>query len=100
MPPATNQPVAAPAPAPVVVAPAPVKVSFVKKTLNQLNKVITYLQGKKTYIVGALMVLTAFEKYLTGTTTLSQFFTTVQGLTGFNGLAIVTIRAAISKIKL
>lgn len=64
------------------------------------KSVQVYLAGKKTYIVGGAMLVVAVEKYLTGGTTLSQFLTTVQGLTGFNGLAIVALRAAIAKVKL
>jgi hypothetical protein len=63
------------------------------------NTVRKFLSGYKTYILGTLMFLTALEKYLTGDTTLSQFFTTVQGLIGFNGLSLITLRAAFSKLK-
>lgn len=62
--------------------------------------IFDFLRGKKSYLVGLIMILTAFEKYLTGTTTLSQFLTTVQGLTGFNGLAVITLRAALAKLDL
>jgi hypothetical protein len=56
-----------------------------------------FLSGKKTYILGALMFLTALEKYITGSTTLSQFITTVQGLYGTVGIGFITSRAAIAK---
>jgi hypothetical protein len=65
---------------------------------NIVKSVRTFLSGKKSYLLGAIMVLTALEKYVTGATTLSQFLTTVQGLVGFNGAAVVFIRAAISKV--
>lgn len=55
-------------------------------------------KGKKTYIVGTLMILLATEKYLTGGETLSQYLTTVQGLTGLNGISVITLRAAIKKL--
>jgi hypothetical protein len=66
--------------------------------MQYFNSVKTWLSGKKSYIVGAIMVLTALEKYLTGTTTVTQFLTTVQGLTGFNGLAVLALRAAVAKV--
>jgi hypothetical protein len=67
---------------------------------NQLQVIKTFFAGKKTYLVGAAMFLTALEKYVTGATTLSQFLATVQGLLGFNGLAVLAMRAAVSKIAL
>jgi hypothetical protein len=66
--------------------------------VSMLNKIQLVLKGKKTYIIGALMFLTSVEKYLTGDTTASQFLTTVQGILGFNGLSVVTLRAAIAKL--
>ncbi len=63
-----------------------------------MQKVVAFLKGKKTYVLGALMFLVACEKYLTGDITLSQYLTTVQGLVGFNGLGLVTLRAALKKI--
>lgn len=60
---------------------------------------IGFLKGKKTYIVGVLMILLAGEKYLTGDTTLSQFITTVQGVVAFNGAGLITLRAALKKIE-
>lgn len=59
---------------------------------------IQFLKGKKTYIIGVLMVLISLEKYITGDTTLSQFLTTIQGNFGFQGAALLTLRAAIAKI--
>jgi hypothetical protein len=56
-----------------------------------------FLQGKKTYVIGAAMLVIAAEKYFTGSTTLSQFLTSVQGLTGFNGLLAIAMRAGIAK---
>lgn len=60
---------------------------------------LKFLRGKKSYILGGLMILTAAEKYMTGDITLSQFITTVQGLMGANGLAVLTLRAAIAKLE-
>lgn len=60
---------------------------------------ITFLKGKKTYILGALMFLTSLEKYITGDFTLSQFLTTVQGIVGFNGIGLLTLRAALAKVE-
>lgn len=57
----------------------------------------SFMKGKKTYILGALMFLIALEKYTTGETTLSQFLTTVQGLYGSMGLGLITMRAALKK---
>lgn len=81
---------------PSVSAPAPAQSSLEHDTLM----VFDFLKGKKSYLVGIIMILTALEKYLTGATTLSQFLTTVQGLTGFNGLAVITLRAALAKLDL
>jgi hypothetical protein len=74
-----------------VVGPQPTtKVSWLVRFIN-------FMKGKKTYTVGVMMVITSLEKYHTGQETLSQFLTTVQGLMGSNGLAVIAIRAAISK---
>lgn len=67
--------------------------------LNKEKNMLSFLKGKKTFILGTLMFLISVEKYLTGDTTLSQFLTTVQGILGFNGLGFVTLRAALSKIE-
>lgn len=58
---------------------------------------LNFLKGKKTYIIGSLMVLISLEKYLTGEVTLSQFLTTVQGEFGFVGGLAMTLRAGFSK---
>lgn len=63
-----------------------------------MKKLQAFLSGKKTYILGLLMVLTSVEKYFTGDITLSQFLTTVQGVVGFNGLGVMTLRAAVAKV--
>ena len=68
-----------------------------KNAINTVSHVRAWLAGKKTYIIGAAMFVIAAEKYLTGTVTLSQFLTTVQGLTGFNGLLAIALRAGIAK---
>lgn len=67
------------------------------KLTVKLRAIKAYLAGKKSYIIGVAMFLLAFEKYLTGETTISQFLTTVQGLIGINGLAVLSLRAAIAK---
>lgn len=60
---------------------------------------IGFLKGKKTYIIGVLMILLTTEKYFTGDITLSQYLTTVQGVVGFNGAGLITLRAALKKIE-
>lgn len=65
--------------------------------MQQLQKLRAFLAGKKTYIFGALMLLTSLEKYISGETTLSQFITTVQGLYGGVGALAMSLRAAIAK---
>lgn len=66
--------------------------------IGLIERFVLSLQGKKTYAVGVLMILTSVEKYLTGTHTLTQYLTTVQGILGSNGLAVIAMRAAIAKI--
>jgi len=67
---------------------------------DNVVEVINYLKGKKSYILGTLMLLTSLEKYFTGDHTISQYLTTVQGMFGANGIAIITLRAAIAKLDL
>lgn len=52
---------------------------------------ITWLRKHSHLVIGALMVLVSFEKYLTGDFTLSQFLTTVQGLVGFSGISVAAL---------
>lgn len=59
---------------------------------------LMFLRGKKTYILGVLMFLVSLEKYITGDTSLSQFLVTTQGIVGFNGLGVLTMRAAVAKL--
>lgn len=61
--------------------------------------ILNFFRGKKTYLTGLFMLATAAEKYITGHTTLSQFLTTVQGLTGLNGIAVIMLRAGIAKVE-
>lgn len=67
--------------------------------MQKLLALKSFLAGKKTYIIGGAMFVIAVEKYLTGDTTLSQFLTTVQGITGFNGLGLLTLRSALKKLE-
>lgn len=64
---------------------------------------LNFLKGKKTYILGLLMVLTAIEQYITGDITLSQLMMNIHGVAitiiGANGLGFITLRAAISKVE-
>jgi hypothetical protein len=72
--------------------------SDIKKDEDAIVKIAHFLKGKKTYTVGTLMLFTSAEKYFTGDHTLSQYLTTVQGLMGSNGLAVIALRAAVAKL--
>lgn len=62
-----------------------------------LLTIIRFLRGKKTYIIGTLMVLISLEHLIAGDTTLSQFLTSMSGDMGLNGLGLMALRAAVSK---
>lgn len=52
---------------------------------------LTFARRNSHLIIGILMVLISLEKYTSGTTTLSQFLTTVQGLFGFTGMSVAAL---------
>lgn len=56
-----------------------------------------FLAGKKSYIVGGLMFLSAIGNYLTGDISLAALITQMPDL--LTGLGIVTLRAGIAKGK-
>jgi hypothetical protein len=72
----------------------------VDNDISFIQKIVNLFKGRKTYLASALMLLTGVEKYFTGSHTLSQYITTTQGLFGSVGVLGITIRAAISKLKL
>jgi hypothetical protein len=57
-----------------------------------MSKILTWLQGKKTYIVAAAAILTAIGAYLTGTITGVQLVEAI-----FAAIGTVTMRAGIAK---
>lgn len=84
---------------PTVVYPKPSPLDNAEKDLGVVEQLVVFMQGKKSFTLGIFMVLLSVEKYITGQETLSQFLTTVQGLTGLNGLAVITIRSALAKLR-
>ena len=57
-----------------------------------------FLSGKKTYFVGALMVLTAFVNWaVTGETDLASFLGTLTSPEVLNGFGLATLRAGVAK---
>lgn len=56
-----------------------------------------WLQGKKTYIVSALMVLASLVQLVTGDLSITQFFSSPDLMFLLGGLGIGTLRAGVSK---
>lgn len=61
-----------------------------------LEKVKTTLQGRKTYIVSALLVLVAVVDLLTGDMSLVEFLNEPNLIVLLNGLGLAALRAGVS----
>lgn len=61
-----------------------------------VKSTVAVVKTKSTYAVGLAMLVTSVEKYVTGHTTLSQYLTTVQGTTGWLGLAVMALRSELA----
>lgn len=59
--------------------------------------ILGFLNGKKTYILAALVVLASLVRLATGDVTLSEFLNSPDLMTLLGGLSIASMRAAVAK---
>ena len=62
-----------------------------------ISKFTNALQGKKTYIIAGLMVLSSIVRLIVGDITVIEFIMSQDVLFLLNGLGLGTLRAGISK---
>jgi len=63
-----------------------------------MTTVRQWLDGKKTYIVSALLVLVSLVRLVDGDITLAEFFNNEDFLVLLNGLGLSSLRAGVSKM--
>jgi len=63
-----------------------------------MTKIRKWLDGKKTYIVSALLVLVSLVRLIDGDISLAEFFAKEDFLVLLNGLGLGSLRAGVSKI--
>lgn len=63
------------------------------------NRVQGFLNGRKTYIVSALMVLVGLVNFLAGDVTFVEFVSTEDARVLLEGLGLGFLRAGISKVE-
>lgn len=60
---------------------------------------MSFLSGKKTYIIAALMVLVALVNLFTGSLDLNSFLNSPDLLILLNGFGLAALRAGIAKVQ-
>lgn len=58
---------------------------------------MSWLNGKKTYIISALMVMTSLVRLITGDLTLMEFLNGEQMINMFEALGLTTLRLGIGR---
>lgn len=64
-----------------------------------MNNLLTWLQGKKTYVVALVSVVTGVSAYLKGKESLTTALTNVPGLMVYAGGLVASLRAGLARLQ-